>query len=69
MNGCRLTQVWLVNEKLVVADTIEDAISLYKKYYDNAIPPDITKVEAIANNSILKDYKAIIKETYNYYKL
>lgn len=66
MTDCRLTQVWLVNEKLVVADTIEDAISLYKKYYDNPIPPDITKVEAIANNSILKDYKAIIKETYKY---
>lgn len=66
MNGCKLTQVWLVNEKLVVADTIEDAIALYKNYYNNAIPPDITKVEAIANSSILKDYKAIIKETYKY---
>lgn len=66
MNGCKLTQVWLVNEKLVVADTIEDAIALYKNYYNNAILPDITKVEAIDNSSILKDYKAIIKETYKY---
>lgn len=66
MNGCTTIRVWIVNDKLVVANTIEDAISLYKKYYDNgcvnAESPDITKIEAVSNGSILKNYDAIIKE-------
>lgn len=66
MKGCTTTRVWNVNDKLVIADTIENAISLYQQYYDNgcaeAVPLDITKVEAVSNSSILKDYDAIIKE-------
>ena len=66
MNGWTHTRVWIVNDKLVVANTIEDAISLYKKYYNNGgintESPDITNVEAVSNGSILKDYDAIIKE-------
>ena len=66
MNGCTTTRVWNINDKLVIADTIENAISLYQQYYDtgcsNTMPIDITKVEAVSNSSILKDYNAIIKE-------
>lgn len=66
MNGYKTTRVWIVDNKLVVADTIEDAISLYKKYYNNhyatTISSDITNVEAVGNASMLRDYEAIIKE-------
>lgn len=66
MNGYKTTRVWIIDNKLVVADTIEDAISLYKKYYNNhytsSISPDIKNVKAVGNASMVRDYDAIIKE-------
>lgn len=36
MNGWTTTEIWIVNNKVVIADTIEDAISLYKEYSDGS---------------------------------
>lgn len=34
MRGWTTTDIWIVNNKVVIADTIEEAISLYKEYSD-----------------------------------
>lgn len=60
MNGWTLTKVWLIDHKLVVADTIEEAIALFKKRIDNSFyePKEIKAVSA----DVYKDYDALIKE-------
>lgn len=39
MNGWRLTKVWNVDGKMFVADTITEAIELYKVYHDTDRDP------------------------------
>lgn len=46
MNACKTSRVWRINGKiLVVADTIADAIDVWKAYYEDAEEP--SKVEAV----------------------
>ena len=58
MDGWTLTKVWRVNGKLVVADTIEKAIELYRKYTCPTV--SIKKVEAecgycsVTNDAIIE---------------
>lgn len=60
MNGWRLTKVWQVDHKLVVADTINEAVELFKAYMGNDDEP--LSIQAISTNMALSDYNALIKE-------
>ena len=56
----RLTQVFIVEGKLVVADNSVEAIEIYCDYY--SISKDkVHNVEAIHNNQLIKDYSAIME--------
>lgn len=60
MNGWRLTKVWQVDHKLVIADTINEAVELFKAYMGNDDEP--LSIQAISTNMALSDYNALIKE-------
>ena len=54
------TKVWLIDHKLIVAKTLIQAIELMKSYRnDEKYEP--TKVEAISNSPIVRDFDAIIE--------
>lgn len=59
------TRIWRVEHKLVVADTIEEAIEVYKTWAESIgdlMTTDITTIKAIGDNQIPEDFNAIIKE-------
>lgn len=58
MKGYDLTKVWDINSKLVVADTIEDAIKLYRIYCPEVEIKIIKNIYPIG--PILIDRNAII---------
>ena len=62
MNGYDLTRVWEIDEHLVVADSIEDAIALMRIYckLDKFYEP--TCVKAVSTGVLIKNYDALIKE-------
>ena len=58
------TRIWRIEHKLVIADTIENAIEVYKtwaKSVGDVIPTDITTIKAIGDNQIPEDFNALIK--------
>ena len=60
----RYTRIWRVEHKLVIANTIEEAIKVYKTYVEsvgNIIPTDITTIKAIGDNQIPEDFDALIR--------
>jgi len=60
----RYTRIWRVEHKLVVANTIEEAIEVYKTWadsVDNGIPTDITTIKAVGDNQIPENFDALIK--------
>jgi hypothetical protein len=60
----RYTRIWRVEHKLVIANTIEEAIKVYKTWAEsvgNVIPTDITTIKAIGDNQIPEDFNALIK--------
>ena len=63
MNGWKLTKVWQVNHKLVVADTIEEAVALFKAFMGNDYRDEPKEVRAISTtNTMFREYNALIKE-------
>lgn len=56
------TKVWLIDHKLVIAKTLIQAIALMKSYM-NGESYEPTKVEAISNNAVIKDFDAIVEST------
>ena len=60
MNGWTLTKVRQVDHKLVVADTISEAVELFKAYMGNDDEP--LSIQVISTSSALSDYNALIKE-------
>lgn len=59
------TRLWRVNHKLIVADTIEDAIILYKAW-SKSVPceaRDITKIQAIGDSQIPENFDVLIKDS------
>lgn len=62
MNGWKLIRVWQIDNKLVVANTIEDAIATYKTYMGKDYCDEPTQIFAIGADTLLRDYDAIIKE-------
>ena len=63
MNGWKLTKVWQVNHKLVVADTIEESVALFKAFMGNDYRDEPKEVRAISTtNTMFREYNALIKE-------
>lgn len=60
MEGWTITKVWQVDHKLVVADTICEAVELFKAYMGNNDEPD--EIRCIGTSSALCDRGALIKE-------
>lgn len=58
------TRLWRVNHKLIVADTIENAILLYNTWSQDASSQeyDITRVQAIGDSQIPENFDIIIKD-------
>ena len=58
------TRIWRIEHKLVIADTIEEAIEVYKTWSEsmgNLMSTDITTIKAIGDNQIPEDFNALIK--------
>lgn len=67
-----LTNIWKINNTLVVAGSIEDAIVIYKTKYDNCPINCIEKVTntgngcAIMNNNASEELEAFIERASNW---
>jgi len=63
MNGWTLTKVWEIDQRLVVARTIEDAVKLYKTYMGKDYRGEPKSVVGISNSVCLcKNYEALIED-------
>ena len=62
MNGWKLTRVWQIDHKLVVAPTIEGAIALFKTYMGKDYRDEPHDIRGICTNALLSDYDALIGE-------
>lgn len=62
MNGWTVTRVWQVDNKLVVAKTIEDAVALFKTYMGKEFMDEPKNVRAIGTDNYIANYDALIKE-------
>lgn len=60
----KYTRLYRINHKLVVADTLEEAIELYKSYSKEIIsaPKDILAVKAIGDGQIPERYDVLIED-------
>ena len=58
------TRLWRINHKLIIADTIEDAIILYKAWSENTHyeVDDITRIQAIGDSQIPETFDVLIKD-------
>lgn len=60
----RYTRIWRIEHKLVIANTIEEAIKVYKTWAESmvgVILTDITTIKAIGDNQIPENFDALIK--------
>lgn len=65
MDKYKLTRIWRVNHKLIIADTIEEAIELYKiwtREMPNVLSDEVTEIRAVGDSQIPENFNAIIKE-------
>ena len=62
MNGWTITKVWQVNHKLVVADTISEAVELFKAYMGKDYHDEPYEVKSVGTSTALCDHSALIKE-------
>lgn len=58
MNGWTTTHIWIVNGKMVVAYTIEEALSLYRKSTNSEV--EVETIQLLKRNAI--DDIAIISD-------
>lgn len=59
------TRIWRIEHKLVIADTIEEAIEVYKTWCESMgdlVSTDITAIKAIGDNQIPENFDALIKK-------
>lgn len=67
-----LTNIWKVNNTLVVADSIEEAINVFKKYQSNSPVNNIERITnigngcAIMNNNTSKELGLLIERASNW---
>ena len=62
MNGWKLTKVWQVDHKLVVADTVNEAVELFKAYMGKDYPDEPDEIRCMGTSTALCDRNALIKE-------
>lgn len=62
MNGWTITRVWQVDHKLVVADTVNEAVDLFKAYMGEDFHDEPNEIRCISTSSAPCDRGAIIKE-------
>ena len=63
MNGWTVTREWEIDEHLIVAPTIEDAIALFKTYMGKDYQDEPKNITAIGNSACCRrNYSAIITE-------
>lgn len=62
MNGWTLTKVWQIDHKLVVADTITEAVALFKAYMGKDYRDEPNEIRCIGTDSALGDRNTLIKE-------
>lgn len=62
MNGWTLTRVWQVDHKLVVANTVQEAVELFKAYMGKNYTDEPIEIRSIGTNTAMCDRNAIIKE-------
>ena len=62
MNGYRLTRVWKIDNRLVVADSVEDAMALMRQYMREYALYQPSSIEAVRTDYLCPNYDAIIKE-------
>lgn len=61
MRETTITHVYEVNNKLVVADTMEDAIRLYTMHYSLSDSESINNIRLIKSGSVTLNSDAIIE--------
>lgn len=52
------TFVYSVNDEMVIANSIEQAIEIYREYYTDG---EVRKIEQVRNNSYGNEYGALIR--------
>lgn len=62
MNGWKITRVWQVDHKLVVADTVNEAVALFKAYMGKNFNDEPYSIQAISSDHALSNFNALIKE-------
>lgn len=62
MNPILTTSVFSVNGKLVVADSIEEAVEIYKSYYENTSVHTVEQVRGDRVSYNEADYTALIRK-------
>ena len=58
------TNVYKVNGKLVVADSVKEAIDIYNTYYEDiyVTPPIIKSVNIVGDDDIPQSYYALLSQ-------
>lgn len=62
MNGWRFTKVWQVDHKLVIADTVDEAVELFKAYMGKDYSDEPYEIRRIGTNTAMCDHNALINE-------
>ena len=62
MKGWTMTRVLQVDHKLVVANTINEAVELFRAYMGVDYSDEPYSVQAISTSNAISDYNALIKE-------
>ena len=64
------TQVYQINERLVVASDIVEAIGIYKEYYTSIdkynMSPEIESVSLIKDNQVISTSAALMRNPFGY---
>lgn len=54
--------MWQVDHRLVVADTVNEAVELFKAYMGKDFNNEPYSIQAISSDHVLSSFNALIKE-------
>lgn len=60
MKGWRFTKVWQVDHKLVVADTINEAVEIFKAYMGKDYLDEPVEIKRIGTDTAISDRDVLI---------
>lgn len=60
MSNITTTYVYLVNQRLVVAKNIVEAVGIYKEYYSSS--PEIESVQLVKDGQVISSADALIRK-------